>query len=136
MENKQVTIKLISTITQQQTTEKVTQQHIGTYHVVNGVHYIRFNDDVTGKNTLKIDSNVFTCLWEKHAIKRVVFCKDERSVLLYHLPQGTLTFDVDTTELHVDYYIDGTIQCVNLRYILLQDDTVFGQYHLQYKLIF
>lgn len=136
MENKQVTIQLISTITQQNVTDKVTQKHTGTYHVVNDSHYIRFNDDTTGKNTLKIDSNIFTCLWEKHAIKRVVFCKDERSILVYHLPQGTLTFDVDTTELRVDYGADGTIQCVNLRYTLLQDDAVFGEYHLQYNLTF
>lgn len=136
MENKQVTIHLISTITQQNVIDKVTQEHIGTYHVINGVHYIRFNDELTGKNTLKIDSNVFTCLWEKHAIKRIAFCENKRSTLLYHLPQGTLTFDVDTTELSVDYNADGTIQCVNLCYTLLQDDTVFGQYHLQYSLIF
>lgn len=136
MENKQITIQLISTITQQKVTDTVTQKHTGTYHVVNGMHYIRFNDEQTGKNTLKIANDFLTCLWEKHAIKRVVFHENERSLLLYHLPQGTLSFEVNTTELRVEYNANGTIHCVNLKYTLLQDDTVFGQYHLQYHLTF
>lgn len=136
MENKQVNIKLVSHITQQEVTDKVTQQHSGTYHIVNGIHYIRFNDDQTGKNTLKIENNVLTCLWEKHAIKRVVFSESEHTLLLYHLPQGTLTFDVDTTQLTIDYNVDQTINSIDLRYKLLQENTVFGQYHLHYQLTF
>lgn len=136
MENKQVNIQLVSHITQQEVTDKVIQQYSGTYHVVNGIHYIRFNDEQTGKNTLKIENNVLTCLWEKHAIKRVVFSESERTLLLYHLPQGILSFDVNTTELCVKYHADGTIYCVNLKYALLQEGMVFGQYHLQYKLTF
>lgn len=127
-------IQFISQITQQDVTDTITQQYKGTYHIVNGVHYIRFYDVATGKNTLKIDHNVLTCLWENHAIKRVSFCKEERSSLLYHLPQGTLAFEVDTSELHVDYDADGIIHSVHLRYTLSQDDNIFGQYFLQYNL--
>lgn len=136
MENKQVTIKLVSNITQQNGTDTLIQQHNGTYHVVNGVHYIRFNDEITGKNTLKIDRNILTCLWETHAIKRIMFSKDERSTLLYYLPQGIIAFDVETTDLHIKYNTQAAIQEINLCYRLLQDSVVFGEYHLHYQLTF
>lgn len=133
MENKVVTLQLQSTI-QQDKSDTIQQKHTATYHVVNGIHYLRFDDEQTGKNTLKIDSQhkIVTCLWEKHAIKRVVFSKQERTIMTYQLPQGMLSFDVQTTTLMCQFNAKGELTAFKIHYLLKQDGQLFGRYRLHY----
>ncbi|QTU82946.1 DUF1934 domain-containing protein [Carnobacteriaceae bacterium zg-C25] len=134
MENKTVQLQLRSSIQQQHDTDVIEKKYEATYHLVNGVHYFRFEDDETGKNTVKIDvkQKVMTFLWEKHAIKRVVFSQQDDTQMHYHLPQGMMVFDVQTTKLDYLFNEQGDMIAFHLHYKLKQDNQLFGRYRLQY----
>lgn len=137
METKQVHVKLTSIITQQET-QTIIKNYTGQTIVKNNSHYIRFSDEHSGQNTVKIDikDNLVTCLFEKHATRRIVFQNGEQSVLHYQLPQGVMTFLVDTTQLYWQTNDRGDIIQLDLYYTLYQEDTVFGKYHLTYEITF
>lgn len=112
--------------------DNMKKDYVGEYNVINGNHYIRLNDD-NGKLTLKVDTHThqLTCMWDKHAIKRVVFDSTQLTHMTYQLPQSVMHLTVKTTRLV--YQTEGNrIKKIDLDYQLWEEDTLFGQYKQTY----
>jgi uncharacterized beta-barrel protein YwiB (DUF1934 family) len=106
--------------------EPVVMTAIGTYHFINGRHYIQYDEAIpdTGevtKNIIKINKSGISLTKKGKQSSQLEFDFKEKTQAIYHTPYGNLTFGVSTKSINMREE-PGRIE-VRLSYSLYADDS-------------
>ena len=99
----EVIIKIEGRQIQEQEEPIITTAH-GTYHLVNGRHYVRYEEILEDsnqiiKNTIKVDPCKVILTKKLAQTSEMVFDLNEKTQAAYQTPYGNFVFDVKTSSI-------------------------------------
>lgn len=135
MEQQIVSITLKSKFVQDNQKDEIKKKYTGKMIFKDNFWYVRYTDKLFGAITVKyhVNDNTVTILYANHAVKKMVFDKKNDTQTRYQLPQGQLLFMIHTQEIQSDVK-ENKLRALNINYQLIQDDQLFGEYMIHYKL--